>query len=157
LVWWNNQNRAIGVSYKPSTDNGLNWGVDTSLTPLDSIDRPCVAVSGSVVHVAWMDYRDGNWEIYYKRNPTGNTGVESSLTPLLIKASTCPLSVFPNPFVSYAKAPGHESERFALYDISGRCVGVYKGDRIGAGLSTGVYFLKQEVKDAKPLLVLKLR
>ncbi|MBK7160950.1 MAG: hypothetical protein IPH77_21000 [Ignavibacteria bacterium] len=27
----------------------------------------CVASSGSVVHVVWYDYRDGNSEIYYKR------------------------------------------------------------------------------------------
>ncbi|MFZ1459195.1 MAG: hypothetical protein WAU38_00225, partial [Ignavibacteria bacterium] len=28
----------------------------------------CVASSGSVVHVVWYDYRDGNSEIYYKRS-----------------------------------------------------------------------------------------
>jgi hypothetical protein len=67
------------------------------------------------------------------------------------------LSVVPNPFVSYSRTPGYEAERFALYDVSGRKVGVYKGDRIGEGLSAGVYFLKPEGQDAKPLRIVKLR
>jgi hypothetical protein len=33
------------------------------------------AISGTTLHVLWNDNRDGNWEIYYKRNPTGNTTV----------------------------------------------------------------------------------
>jgi len=68
-----------------------------------------------------------------------------------------PLSVAPNPFVSFATLPGHEKEQFALYDVSGRKVGIYKGDRIGVGLSTGIYFLKPEGQDAKPLRIVKLR
>jgi hypothetical protein len=36
-------------------------------------------------------------------------------------------------------------------------VGVYKGDRIGEGLSAGVYFLRPEGKDDKPLRVVKVR
>jgi len=36
-------------------------------------------------------------------------------------------------------------------------VGVYKGNRIGEGLSPGVYFLKYENKDTKPLRIVKLR
>jgi hypothetical protein len=42
---------------------------------------PSVAVSGPKIHVVWWDQRDGpsgNVEIYYKRNLTGNSGVEES-------------------------------------------------------------------------------
>jgi hypothetical protein len=63
----------------------------------------------------------------------------------------------PNPFTSFAIVPGHEKERFALYDITGRNKGVYSGDRIGEGLSAGVYFLRSETKDPKPLRIVKLR
>jgi hypothetical protein len=64
------------IYYKRSLDNGTNWGTDTRLTDNPSESRePSVAVSDSIVHVVWHDDRDGNWEIYYKRNPTGNTGI----------------------------------------------------------------------------------
>jgi hypothetical protein len=63
----------------------------------------------------------------------------------------------PNPFRSFASIPGHESERFALYDISGRRMGSYKGDRIGEGLRAGVYFLRPEGKDTRPLRIVKAR
>jgi hypothetical protein len=63
----------------------------------------------------------------------------------------------PNPFSSFATVPGHSSERFALYDISGRRVGTYKGERIGEGLRAGVYFVRAEKGDQKPVRVVKLR
>jgi hypothetical protein len=75
--------------------------------------------------------------------------------PLTVDRS--PLTVYPNPFTSFTTLPGHEAERFALYNISGRKVGVWKGDRVGEGLSPGVYFLRPEGKDAKPLRIVKLR
>ena len=52
------------------------------------------------------------------------------------------LKATPNPFTSFATLPGHEAERFSLYDISGRKVGTYQGDRVGEGLAPGVYFLR---------------
>ena len=63
----------------------------------------------------------------------------------------------PNPFTSFATIPGHEREQFSLYDVSGRKMGVYPGSRIGEGLSPGVYFLKPESKDVKPMRVVKVR
>jgi len=82
-------------------------------------------------------------------------GVEAERSTLNLKRS--PLTLTPNPIVSFAKVPGYESERFALYDISGRKVGTYRGDRIGEGLGAGVYFLRSEGKDAKPLRIVKVR
>jgi hypothetical protein len=108
-----------------------------------------------MVHMVWYDLRDGNFEIYYKRNPTGNLRVEENSVPSPV--SRFPFSVRPNPFTTFATLPGHEAERFALYDVSGRRVGNYKGDRVGEGVSAGVYFLKPEGKDAKPLRIIKLR
>ena len=65
------------IYYKCSIDNGTSWGIDTRLTNNPSESRePSVAVRDSIVHVVWHDDRDGNWEIYYKRNPTGNIGIK---------------------------------------------------------------------------------
>jgi hypothetical protein len=65
--------------------------------------------------------------------------------------------VNPNPFVSHASVPGYGRERFALYDISGRLVGMYQGDKIGADVSSGVYFIKRAGAEAAPVRIVKLR
>ncbi len=58
------------------------------------------------------------------------------------RATMNDVRVWPNPFVSYGRAVGHERDEFAIYDHSGRQVGMAKGDRIGAGLAAGVYFVR---------------
>ena len=63
----------------------------------------------------------------------------------------------PNPFISFTRVVGHKKEPFALYDISGRKVGVYKGDRIGADVPPGVYFLRPFGQGGKPFRVVKVR
>jgi hypothetical protein len=67
------------------------------------------------------------------------------------------LRITPNPFTSFATLPGHEAERFSLYDVSGRKVGTYRGDRVGEGLAPGVYFLQAEGAGSKPIRVVKVR
>jgi hypothetical protein len=67
------------------------------------------------------------------------------------------LTAKPNPFTSFAALPGHEAERFSLFDVSGRKVGTYKGDRVGEGLAPGVYFIKPEQGSLKPLRIVKLK
>lgn len=88
----------------------------------------------------------------------GGTGVEEEpLSVPLNRASGNFLSTHPNPFTSFTRILGHEAERFALYDISGRKVGDYKGDRIGMDVGPGVYFLVPEDKGGKPVRVVKVK
>jgi hypothetical protein len=63
----------------------------------------------------------------------------------------------PNPFTSFATIPGHEGERFSVYDISGKMVGAYRGNRIGEGLAPAVYFIKPEDEHGMSLRVVKVR
>jgi hypothetical protein len=67
------------------------------------------------------------------------------------------LKAIPNPFLTFAKVPGQEGERFEMYDITGRRVGTYKGERIGEGLGPGVYFLRQEKGSGAPERVVKIK
>jgi hypothetical protein len=71
------------IYYKRSTDAGVNWGADTRLTnnSAESWD-PSVSVTGSAVHIVWIDNRDGNYEIYYKRSTDGGVswGTDTRLT-----------------------------------------------------------------------------
>jgi len=93
-----------------------------------------------------FDIYDSQWVV----------GVEETSPPRLTPY-VFPLKVTPNPFTSFATLPGHEAERFSLYDISGRKVGTYRGDRIGEGLVPGVYFLRSSDSQAKPLRIVKVR
>ena len=63
----------------------------------------------------------------------------------------------PNPFTSFTKVRGQEKERFELYDIAGKRVGCFRGDRIGAGLPAGIYFLRPLSRDACLQRLVKLR
>ena len=86
------------IYYNRSTDAGTTWETDTRLTnATGSSYYPSVSVSGLLVHVVWMDIRDGNYEIYYKRNPNGNpTGITNinTETPKEFKLE----QNYPNPF-----------------------------------------------------------
>jgi hypothetical protein len=69
VVWGEHRHGNWDVYYKRSTDNGESWGNDTRLTSEGwNSYRPAVAVNGSNIHVVWMDNRDGNTKIYYKRS-----------------------------------------------------------------------------------------
>src|ERR1019366_7371822 len=76
VVWYDNRDGNDEIYYKNSTDGGITWSADTRLTNDPSYSWfPSIAISASGVHVVWTDERNGNDEIYYKRNPAGcNTG-----------------------------------------------------------------------------------
>jgi len=155
IAW--DDGRYLGqIYYKHSSDGGLTWDADTRITSATrGVYNPSISVSGSTVHVLWSDFRDGNPEIYYTRNPTGN-GVENEGGARLF-VQDAGLKPHPNPFVFFTTILHCESQWFVLYDISGRQVGTYKGDRIGEGLAPGVYFLRAEGGDGKPVRVVKVR
>lgn len=94
VVWQDNRDGNYKIYYKRSENEGISWGSDTLLT-VDAVngEYPSTAVSGPLVHVVWTDSRDGNEEIYYKRDTTGgfplgtgndltgNTGQQISIWP----------------------------------------------------------------------------
>ncbi len=139
LVWYDNRDGNTEIFYKRSTDNGVTWSPDTSLTN-DASDSfyPSVALSGTRVHVVWTDNRDANQEIYYKRNPFGNIGISENR---ISKPSAPRWRAVPNPFRSFARAIGHENDWFALYNTSGRMIGRYQGSMVGSDLPSGIYFV----------------
>jgi hypothetical protein len=146
-----------GIYYKSSTDGGSTWEPSYQLFPYPSPSSFHVAVDlKENAHVVFVNVPPGGsrGEIYYKQW-TSSQGVEEYAVPSPVPR--LPFSSRPNPFVSYTAVRGYATERFGLYDVSGRKVGVYKGDRIGEGLSAGVYFLRPFGEYAKPLRIVKLR
>jgi hypothetical protein len=91
-----------------------------------------------------------------KTDANGSSGVEER-SEVRDQGLGVRITAKPNPFTTFATLPGHEAERFSLYDISGRKVGTFRGDRVGEGLAPGVYFLQPENGAAKPLRIVKVR
>jgi hypothetical protein len=151
-VWVDDRDVNFEIYYKRNQETEVRLTDDSH-----SSETPSVCASGLGVHVVWSDNRDGNYEIYYKRNSTGNVGTKERGGRGDKETGRQNYSALPNPFSSFTTVPGHERERFEMYDAAGRKVGTYRGDRIGVGLASGVYFLKPEGKDVKPIRVVKLR
>lgn len=85
ITWEDQRDGNNEIYYKKSTNGGLNWGTDTRLTNSSAMSLyASVCVSGTLVHVVWFDERDGNREIYYKRDPTGNAVPQAPAAPVLV-------------------------------------------------------------------------
>lgn len=174
VVWDDNRISTTNyeIFYIGSTNGGLNWGPETRLTSDSSISMfPYVSASGTAIHIVWDDYRNGNYEIYYKRNPTGNpigiinisSGIPSSFS----------LSQnYPNPFnpttVIRFSLSGVSNASLKIYDVTGREVetlvneklqpGTYEASFDGSRLTSGVYFYKLETngfRDVKKMMLIK--
>ena len=155
--WYSSQR--YGIAYRQSTDAGLSWGPEewVSDTAIGYHRDVSIAIDPQGrAHAVWNDSSAAlpYWKVLYRRREAG-VGVEANPVPSPV--SPLPFSVHPNPFTSFTILPGHEAERFLLYDISGRVVGTYRGDRIGEGLTPGVYFLRPEQGSLKPLRIVKLK
>jgi len=83
VVWWDNRDTNYEIYYKRSTNAGGSWSADTRLTDNSAMSRlPSISVRGPNVHLVWIDNRDGNDEIYYKRSTDSGVtwGADSRLT-----------------------------------------------------------------------------
>jgi hypothetical protein len=162
VIRWRNVDpfQADSFSLFYSSDSGLTYspvahgipGADSAYawTIPETYSDDCFVMLWAYQNATGWDFSDSHFRI------RDGSGVEVS-TPYLLNPTPLPLSVSPNPFLSFTRTPGHEAESFVLYDVSGRKVGVYKGDRIGADLSPGVYFLSPEGNNTRPKKVVKVR
>ncbi len=144
------------IYYKRSTDSGLNWGADTRLTNAAGTSVcPSVALSGNAVHIVWPDNRDGNYEVYYKINPTGNVVGVTNINSEIPKEFSLSQN-FPNPFNPTTNFEFMIAKsgfvNLTIYDATGRVIatlvngelkpGTYKADWDASNFVSGVYFYR---------------
>ncbi len=174
VVWADERNgtQNFEIYYKKSTDGGLNWGSDIRLTNDPAYARGAyVSVSGQVVHIIWSELRDGNYEIYYKRDPTGNVvGVTNINTEISNKFSLS--QNYPNPFNPKTKIefaiPNAGFTQLKIYDALGREIatlvneelkrGTYEVDWDASNFPSGVYFYKLiagDYSETKKMMLIK--
>jgi hypothetical protein len=165
LVWYDNRDGNQEIYYKRSTNSGINWGADTRLTiNIPGISYlPSVAVSGSAVHVVWTDDRNSNYEIYYKRDSTGNpTGIININSEIPDQFSL--LQNYPNPFNPVTNImfgiPETGNVKLVVYNALGTEIAVLVNSRYSAGtynvdfdaseLPSGVYFYRLSLSQKGP-------
>jgi hypothetical protein len=173
LVWRDSRSGNYEIYHKLSSDGGLSWGTtDTRLTidPANS-ESPSLGISGSILHVVWDDNRDGNSEIYYKRNPTGNpvgiTPVNSEIPDEFSLEQN-----YPNPFNPTTNVKFQISKssqvKLTVYDILGKEAAILANERLNPGtyevewnassFPSGVYFYTLKAgyfSETKKLVLLK--
>jgi hypothetical protein len=179
VVWYDNRDYDNEIYYKRSTDGGITWSNDERLTN-DNLDSniPSVSVSGTTVHVLWQDWRDGDYEIYYKRNPTGNpVGIQNIISGIPEKFNL--EQNYPNPFnpVTTLKfdIPNCHSCKcrnpevlLIIYDLLGREIETLVNENLAPGsysvkfnaskYPSGIYFyrlLSEKYFETKKMILIK--
>ncbi|UCG43236.1 MAG: exo-alpha-sialidase [candidate division WOR-3 bacterium] len=130
------------IHYRHSTDAGLTWTQAELLSDSGWSYHASIAVGGTAVHLVWQDGRDGNAEVYYKRNPTANSGVaEEETRPGSVTADYLVPSVVRGVLYIEAVRTG-VGTRTRLLDAEGRQVAeLHFGANDVGHLSPGVYFV----------------
>lgn len=172
LVWEDNVAGNEEVYYKYSTNGGVSFSPDIRLTNDPAISvYPCHTVSVAGIHCLWRDFRDGNWEVYYKRNPTGNLvnvhTLSNELPSLYFLGQN-----YPNPFNPMTKLkfqiPNPGFVKLIIHDALGREIavlvnehlypGTYEFDWNALNYPGGVYFYKLETDgftETKRMMLIK--
>lgn len=141
---------ALGNLLWSMTYDGLGFSVDYGRSL--ALDQ-----EGNVFVCGLADRDAANAEINYDYVTIKYSEPTTAIAAGTAPNSGGPIQAAPNPFRIWTTMPGRERERFELVDISGRHAGTFAGDRIGADLPAGVYFLVLPEKKESLLRIVKLR
>jgi hypothetical protein len=130
---------ADGVSI--STDGGNSWSqMSTGLE-----DRAVTALEFAERGGTYLIAGTGGSSCYGRQFETGVA--ERPWTGARGLGLAGNLQAVPNPFASYCRVVGQECGQFDIFDHTGRQVGTAKGDKVGARLAAGVYFLAPQTTE----------
>ncbi|HTW91923.1 MAG TPA: exo-alpha-sialidase [bacterium] len=143
IVWFGLSGGA-GIFCLHSSDGGASWdSAATLVSGSSSPAMPFIDLSGSVLHVIWKDTRDGHGAIYYKRNPTGNLGIEESLKPQAASHKPVATIIHGVLFLNGDCPRMGAVPKTVLLDVSGRkVIDLCPGPNDVSRLAPGVYFVR---------------
>lgn len=160
IVWEDNRDNNE-IYYLSGTNYGAAWQSIVRLTDNSAVSKlPSIAVSGNTVHVVWIDERTGDGDVYYKRNPTGNTiGITNTGTGIPNKCEL--LQNYPNPFNPTTQFGFRIADfglvRLTVFDALGRDVDVLVNQQLQPGTyevswdasnyPSGVYYYRLQASD----------
>lgn len=153
LAWYDTTAGNYEIYYGHSTDAGLSWLPNERLT-FDTARsyRPCILASDTNLHLIWNDGRDGNLEVYYKRNPHGNTiavnNISSEIPEYFYLSQNYPNPFNPSTTIEYSCIKKSNVE-IRIFDITGKQIarplnrihtpGKYSLKWNAVGMESGVY------------------
>lgn len=173
VAWQDVRDNNWEIYYKRSLDAGASWEADMRLTNSDfNSNTPSIITNGTAVDVLWQDDRDGNYEIYYKRDPTGNPPIGIENISSEIPQSYSLSQNYPNPFNPSTnikfQLPGQSFVNIIIFDNLGREIstlvnqelnaGTYKVSWTATNFPSGVYFYKLTAgsySETKKMILLK--
>ncbi|MBE2219329.1 MAG: T9SS type A sorting domain-containing protein [Ignavibacteria bacterium] len=162
IVWQDERDGNLEVYYKRSTDGGVSWSADARLTNNIHVSaQPSVAASGTIVHVIWEDTRDGDYEIYYKLDPTGNPVSINNISSEIPDEFSLSQN-YPNPFnpmtnikfdvPATPQSSGKENVILKIYNVLGKEIttlvdkelspGTYEVNFDGTNYPSGIYYCR---------------
>lgn len=172
LVWEDDRSGIYGVYYNRSTNDGISWVSDLKLNTSTATARnPSLYRNGSEVHVVWWDNRDNDYEIYYKKNPTGNVTTVTNIGSEVPEKFSLSQN-YPNPFNPVTNIefsiPNAGLTMLVIYDALGREIemlvnrelnpGTYSAEWDASKLNSGVYFYKltsRSFTETKKMILVK--
>ena len=142
LVWFRLSGGG-GIFYLHSGDGGASWDSIVTLVSGTSPAMPFIDFTGSALHVIWRDIRGADTAIYYKRNPTGNVGIEEGLRAQA--PSFRPGVTFVHGVLAFDDREWATGDRIVLLDAAGRKkLDLVPGPNDVSGLAPGVYFVRRD-------------
>jgi hypothetical protein len=156
LVWSDRRSGKSQVYHRLSTDCGVDWSREETLTYSSSNSSgPAMVALGSLLNVTYCNDSTGVSQVWYLRNPSGNVGTEDSFKPQAPSHWSATTIIRGILFLTPASGVKRGASG-VLLDISGRGVlDLTPGANDVSRLAPGVYFVHSTV-DARHSTITKV-